>query len=86
MSAAGRPRAEVGQDEDRIDLAALPDPRPMVAVTGTATRRLLDDLETASRRFQAAPATVASARRPCFSRASTAAIWRTARLFAASTR
>jgi hypothetical protein len=42
MSAAGRPRAEVGQDEDRIDLAALPDPRPMVAVTSTATRRLLD--------------------------------------------
>jgi len=42
MSAAGRPRADVGQDEDRIDLAALPDPRPMVAVTSTATRRLLD--------------------------------------------
>jgi phosphoglycolate phosphatase-like HAD superfamily hydrolase len=42
MSAAGRPRAEVGQDEDRIDLAALPDPRPMVAVTSTATRQLLD--------------------------------------------
>ena len=42
MSAAGRPRAEVGQDEDRIDLTALPDPRPMVAVTGTATRRLFD--------------------------------------------
>jgi len=86
MSAAGRPHADVVQDEAHIDLTALPDPRPMVAVTGTATRRLLDDLETASRRFQAAPATVASARRPCFSRASTAAIWRTARLFAASTR
>jgi hypothetical protein len=86
MSAAGRPRAEVGQDEAPIDLAALPDPRPMAAVTDTATRRLLDDLETASHRFQAAPATVASERRPCFSRASTAGIWRTARLFAASTR
>jgi len=86
MSAAGRPRAEVGQDEDRIDLTALPDPRPMVAVTSTVTRRLLDDLETASRRFQAAPATVASERRSCFSRASTAGIWRTARLFAAPTR
>jgi hypothetical protein len=42
MSAAGRPRADVVQDEDRIDLAALPDPRPMLAVTGTATRRLFD--------------------------------------------
>jgi len=39
-----------------------------------------------TRRFQAATATVASERRPCFSRASTAAIWRTAPLFAASTR
>jgi hypothetical protein len=86
MSAAGRPHADVIQDEAPIDLAALPDPRPMVAVTGTATRRLLDDLETASRQFQAAPATVATERRPCFSRASTAGIWRTARLFAASPR
>jgi hypothetical protein len=36
MSAAGRPPATVVQDEAPIDLAALPDPRPMVAVTGTA--------------------------------------------------
>jgi hypothetical protein len=86
MSATGRPHADVVQDEAPIDLAAFPDPGPMVAVTTTATRRLLDDLETASRRFQAAPATIASERRPCFSRASTAAIWRTARLFAAPTR
>lgn len=60
MSAAGRPHAEVVQDEEPIDLAALPDPRPMVAVTSTATRRLLDDLETASRRFQTSRATVAA--------------------------
>ena len=39
MSAAGRPHATIVQDEAPIDLAALPDPRPMVAVTGTGTKR-----------------------------------------------
>ena len=73
-------------DGAALDLTVLPDPRPVVEQTVVVTRRLMDVTETASRRFQAAHATVSSERRPCFSRASTAAIWRTARLFAASTR
>jgi hypothetical protein len=73
-------------DGAALDLMVLPDPRPVVEQTVVVTRRLMDVTETASRRFQAAPATVASERGPCFSRASTAGIWRTARLFAASTR
>jgi hypothetical protein len=54
-----------------LDLTVLPDPRPVVEQTVVVTRRLMDVTETASRRFQAAPATVTTERRPCFSRAST---------------
>ena len=73
-------------DGAALDLTVLPDPGPVVELTGVVTRRLVDVTATAPRQFQAAPATVAPARRPCFNRASTAGIWRTARLFAASTR
>lgn len=44
--------------EARIDLTALPDPRPAVTETVAVTRRLADVLEGAARRFQQAGATV----------------------------
>ncbi len=50
------PRADV--DVDRLDLAALPDPRPSVTATTVITRRVLDVTETASRRFASSHATV----------------------------
>jgi len=59
MSSVGRARVEVAKDDSPLDLTALPDPRPIVTVTIAATRRLLDECETASRRFHTAAPTVA---------------------------